>query len=168
MSQHTRAEIEVRLWDEIRKDRTGMLGLIGEDITRHYQPMSAFAEPGEQAMWFFVRDDSDLAVEAARTGGEAMFTFQSKDQTLMACLGGRLSLSRDPERVKKYWNPVAAAWFPDGRDDPRLALLRFDVIDAQAWLVEAGPVKFAWEVAKANVTGRQPDVGQSAHLDMRH
>jgi general stress protein 26 len=168
MSDYTRAEIEVRLWNEIGKDRTGMLGLVGDDITRHFQPMTAFAEPGEQAIWFFVRDDAALAAEAGRTRGEAMFTFQSKDQKLMACLSGKLSFSRDGGRVKKYWNPIVAAWFPDGRDDPHLALLRFDVMDAQAWLVETGLVKFAWEIAKANATGREPDVGQSTHLDMRH
>jgi general stress protein 26 len=168
MAEHTRAELEVLLWDEIKKDRVGMLGLMGDDITRHLQPMAGYAEPTEQAIWFFTRDDTDLAAEAARSGGEAMFTFQSKDKDLYACLGGRVSIHRDPERAKTYWNPVAAAWYPEGRDDPRLVLLRFDVLDAQVWLTETGPAKFAWEIAKANMSGREPDVGQTAHLDMRH
>ena len=35
-----------------------------------------------------------------------------------------------------------------------------DCDDAQVWVSDAGPVKFAWEIARANATGRAPDLGQ--------
>ena len=34
--------------------------------------------------------------------------------------------------MDRYWNPVLSAWYPDGKDDPRLTLLRFDVDDGEA------------------------------------
>jgi general stress protein 26 len=164
--EHSNAELEVRLWDEIGKGRTGMLGLTGGEADQCFQPMTAFAEPRDQTIWFFTRGDIDLAKRVGPAGADAMFIFQSKDQKVQACLAGRVSAQRDGERIDKYWNPVVAAWYPQGKDDPALVLLRFNVMDAELWLSDVGPAKFAWEIVKANATGKQPDLGESASLRM--
>jgi general stress protein 26 len=31
------------------------------------------------------------------------------------------------------WNPWVAAWYEGGKDDPKLALLRFDPASAEIW-----------------------------------
>jgi general stress protein 26 len=158
------AEMEQRLWKEIDKGRYGMLGVVGSP-TQHFQPMTAFAEPETGEIWFFTRKDTDLA-RSVTDGADAMFVVQSKDQELQACIGGRLEQRQDRDRIEKYWNAVVAAWYPNGKDDPQLTMLRLDARDAQVWLSEAGPVKFAWEIAKANATHTQPDIGGRANLDL--
>lgn len=162
---HNQAEMQDRLWKEIAKGRTGMLGLVGDAHTQHFQPMTAFAEAETGDIWFFTRRDTDLA-RAVAEGAEAMYVIQTKDQELHACIGGRLTLSHDQVRIDKYWNAVVAAWYPNGKDDPQLTLLRLDARDAQVWLSEAGPVKFAYEITKANVTHKQPDLGETAKLNL--
>jgi general stress protein 26 len=166
MAQHlNKAEVEARLWSEIGKARYGMLGLVGAGAGGHFQPMTAFTEPDASAIWFFARKSSDLAGRL-EGGGEAMFIIQAKDQEFQACMGGRLAADHDPARIGRYWNAVVAAWYPEGKDDPDLTLLRLDVRDAQVWLSEGNPVAFGFQISKANVTGREPDVGQSTHLDL--
>src|SRR5690349_2440011 len=118
---HTSAEIEEKLWKAIEHHKTGMLGLSGE--RDHFQPMTAFAEPETGTIWFFTSKDTDLA-RAAALGAEVMFTFQSPH--LYACIGGRVSHDHDAARIDKFWNPSVAAWFPEGKDDPSLTLLRLD------------------------------------------
>jgi general stress protein 26 len=156
-----RAAVEKRLWKELEDARVGMLGLT--DTRQHFQPMTAFAEPENNLIWFFTRDDTDLAARA-RGGAEAMLVVQSRDHDFHACIGGALSLARDSLRIDRYWSPVVAAWFPDGKDDPRLTLLRLDARDAELWISKGGPIRFAWEVAKANLTDTTPDVGDTAHV----
>lgn len=156
-----RADLERRLWSEIEDHQTGMLGLTGGD-PQHFQPMTAFVEKETNQIWFFTRDDTELA-ETIRDGQMAMFVFQQKD--LQACIGGRLSVQHDVARMEKYWNAVVAAWYPDGKSDPHLTMLRFDCDDAQVWVSHAGPVKFAWEIAKANATHTTPNIGESRHLN---
>ena len=155
-------KVEERLWKEIEDSRIGMLGVTRPE-PQHLQPMTAFGEPEEQAIWFFSSRHTDL-VKQAGDGAPAMFCLTAKDRKLYACLAGDLSEQIDRSRIEKYWNPIVAAWYPDGKDDPNLTLLRLDLIDAQVWLVEQGPVKFAWEVAKANLTKNYPDEGSRAHL----
>ena len=36
--------------------------------------------------------------------------------------------------IDRLWNRFVAAWFDKGKDDPKLALLRFDTEQAEIWL----------------------------------
>lgn len=158
------AAVEKRLWDEIsHHGRTVMLGAHVHPM-RHFQPMTAICEPEEGLIWFFTRSDTDLA-RSIEEGKSAMMIVQD-GQKFQACVGGELTLQVDPARVEKYWNPVVAAWYPEGKADPHLTMLCLDVADAQVWISEGGPIKFAFEVAKANLTGQTPDVGGSRRLDL--
>ncbi len=158
------AAVQTRLWDEIKKGGgTGMLGLTKSGD--HYQPMTAFVERDTNQIWFFTRKDTGLVRDLGEAGS-AMFVFQA--DKLQACIGGGLAVAFDRERMDRYWNPVVAAWYPDGKDDPQLTMLRMDCVDAEIWISDDGPVKFAWEIAKANVTHTTPDAGGKAHVEFQH
>jgi general stress protein 26 len=153
------AAVQTRLWDQVETQHIGMLGTAGQ----HFQPMTAFVDRGDNTLWFFAYRGSEV-VEAAGDGAPAMFVFQGKD--LYACIRGRLRASEDRERLDRYWSPTVAAWYPEGKDDPRLTLLRLDADDAEVWITEAGPVRFAFEIAKANARHERPDLGGQARLDL--
>ena len=157
--QLTAAEAEKAFWDQLKKSNTGMLGL--DQPGYHSQPMTAFRDEETSTIWFFTRDDTDLARDAAVGGGQdAMFSYGSKDQNVWACIHGQLSIQgQDRAIIDRYWNPVLAAWYPEGKDDPHLTVLRFQGDDGRIWVNEGGFLKFAWEVAKANATKTIPDAG---------
>ena len=159
-------ELEQRLWKQIEKDGTGMLGLVGGP-PRHMQPMTAFIDgDGSRGLWIFCRKQNDLLKEMGDSHA-AMFTIMSGDHhEFVACIGGRLTEQYDPDKIDKFWNPVVAAWYPDGKDDPDLTLLRLDPEDAQVWVSKGGAVRFGWEIAKANLSHKQPDIGESRHLNL--
>jgi general stress protein 26 len=114
----------------------------------------------------FHQNQHGLGQGGGAGASEVLFTVQSKDHELNACVGGHISLSDDGARMDKFWNPVVAAWFPEGRDDPQLTMLRLDGRDASVWLSETGPICFAYEIAKANITHTMPEVGQHANLEL--
>lgn len=160
MSDHqmTAAEAQDTFWKALKSSNTGMLGLETPDALS--QPMTAFRDGESSAIWFFTRDDVDLARDVGHLGADARFEYGSKDQKVWASLRGRLSVApRDQEIIDRHWNPVVAAWYPDGKEDPHLTLLRFDGADGRIWVSEGGLLKFAFEVVKANVTGDTPDAG---------
>lgn len=155
-----RAAVERRLWDEIERHQIGMLGVAGASA-HHTQPMTAFVEQDREEIWFFTRSDTELARQVG-DGHPAMFVFQQKE--LQACISGELTLQHDPARIAKYWNAVVAAWYPQGKDDPRLTMMRLECKDAEVWISQAGPARFAWEIAKANATKHEPHIGGKANL----
>ncbi|MBN8899477.1 MAG: pyridoxamine 5'-phosphate oxidase family protein, partial [Rhodospirillales bacterium] len=64
-------------------------------------------------------------------------SFAAKNHSLFASLNGVLTLDNDPVVIDRLWNRFVAAWFKGGKNDPALALLRFDPDRAEIWLDES-------------------------------
>jgi general stress protein 26 len=125
------AEIQGRFWKELGSERTIMLGLPG---IHEPQPMTALIEGDEGGpLWIFTARDAALVADLARSD-RALATFTGRKHDLFACLTGTLRLDNDRAVIERLWNPWVAAWFEGGKDDPKLALLRFDPDHAKIWL----------------------------------
>ena len=157
------ADLEARLWKEIDHVKTVMLGLVGGP---HMQPMTGFAVQPDGTVWFYLRKDNDLIKQAGPGGKPAMFRLLTRDHGFIACVGGTVAEHYDRDRIARFWNPMVAAWFPDGKEDPELTLLRFTPEDAQVWVSQSNPVSFGFALAKAKLSKTVPDVGASAHIDL--
>ncbi len=129
-------DLEKKFWMSLKSDMTMMLGLVGVEES-HTRPMTAQLRGSEGPIWFFTSRDNTL-VQNLRPDGRAIGTFASKDHDLFASVHGRLSLDNDPDLIDELWNPFVAAWYEEGRDDPELALLRFDPDRAEIWENENG------------------------------
>jgi general stress protein 26 len=128
------ADLVAKLWKALRSDMTVMLGLAGVD-EGHSQPMTAQIEGKEDRgpIWFFTAKDTDL-VTAMGGGHPAMLHFASKGHDVFATIHGRLVPYNDRATIDRLWNPFVAAWYENGKSDPKLQLLRFDPERAQIWL----------------------------------
>ncbi len=135
----TETEIVDKLWKAIKSDRTLMLGLAG-DKGGDAQPMTAMFEdePGVGPLWIFSSSDVDLvqAVGEYLSSSPAKAQFVSKGHDVFGALSGKLSINTDRAIVDRLWNPFVAAWYPGGKEDPKLRLLRFDLDHAHVWLNE--------------------------------
>lgn len=154
-------DLEKRLWEEVDKERFGMLGVPGQ----HMQPMTMFADKAAGKIWFYSNKNSDLARQAG-SDAKAMLCLMAKDQDFQACIAGALNQDHDKAKIDEYWSAHVSAWFPDGKNDPNLTLLRFDVKDAQVWVSKKGPLNYAFQVAKANATHTLPDVGDKGEVKL--
>ena len=65
-----------------------------------------------------------------------MAQFASKDHYLFACISGALVEETDPAVIDRYWSNEVAAWYPEGRNDPSLLMLRFELGTAEVWLAD--------------------------------
>lgn len=128
----TPQEFEDKLWKAIESDRTVMLGLDGVD-GGHARPMTALSESPRGPLWFFTARDNALVRGLEDGGAGAHASFVAKDHELFASLGGELRLDMDRAAIDRLWNPFVAAWYEGGKDDPSLALLRFDADHAEVW-----------------------------------
>lgn len=126
----TPQELEKSLWKAIESDRTVMLEL--DEVADHSRPMTALIENGGGPIWFFTATDNSI-VQHLKNGAAATATFASKGHDLFATIQGSLSHHMDRATIDRLWNPFIAAWYKGGKDDPKLALLRFDPNEAQVW-----------------------------------
>ena len=128
----TPQELEAKFWKALGKDMTVMLGLDGVE-GGHTRPMTAQFEEDSSPIWFFTAKDNAM-VEALGGGSKrAIATFASKGHDLFATVQGTVTVDTDRAVIERLWNPFVAAWYEEGKDDPKLALLRLDAESAEIW-----------------------------------
>ncbi|MDX3901180.1 MAG: pyridoxamine 5'-phosphate oxidase family protein [Sphingobium sp.] len=124
------AEIRDRFWKELSESPYLMVGL--ENGHDHSIPMTAqLDKDANHAFWFYTSRDNRLAA-----GGPAMAQFAGKDHHLFACIAGSLVEESDPAVIDRYWTSENEAWYPGGRNDPNLLMLRFDLGTAEIWIAD--------------------------------
>ncbi|WP_310469093.1 pyridoxamine 5'-phosphate oxidase family protein [Sphingomonas sp.] len=141
--RETQQRLEKKLWEELEDSRFVMLGLHGvdDDFTR---PMTAQVDRPKDAdddqpgkIYFFAAHSEDLVKGLAKSN-KAIATFAAKDHKLFASIHGKLVLDQDRAVIERLWNPIIASWYKDGKDDPDLALIRFDADKADVWEAATG------------------------------
>lgn len=127
------AELTEKFWKALKSDRTAMLAAEGQG-TPHARPMTGLVEGEHGPVWFFTAIDTELAEYVGNRSVRAVMTFASKGHDVFATVHGTLVLDNDRAVIERLWNPFVAAWYEDGKDDRKLALLRMDPDDAEIWL----------------------------------
>ncbi len=148
------------LWKKMADSPFVMVGLSGDG--RHSEPLTAQLDKDQvDTLFFFVGKDNRLA-----KGGRAMAQFVSKGHDYFACLSGNVSVHNDFAIIEKLWSRQVEAWFPGGKDDPNLALLRFDIDDAELWEADmslGGKIKMLFGARiKPGEAGSHAQVGTTA------
>jgi len=149
-------EILEHFWGALEDSPFVMLGL---DQARGsaMQPMTAQFEDQDReqgCIWFFTAKDHDLT-RALGQDNRAVASFASKGHDLFASLRGRLILDDSRAEIDRLWNPIVAEWY-EGKDDPKMALLRFELDDAKIWQSDIGGFL---KPAFNKLFGRKPEAG---------
>ncbi|TBN50078.1 general stress protein [Paracoccus sediminis] len=147
-------------WDRLDDINSGMLGL-AEDP--RLVPMSHYAEPEAKVLWFITAKGTDLAKAVSDGAKPAVHVVSDAAEGLYTSIHGQLSLSNDDAKLDDLWNAVASSWFEEGKRDPDVQLMRFDLTDAEVWAT-GGKLSFIYEIAKSKVTGQKPDMGEHFSL----
>jgi len=130
----TPKELEAKFWKALKSDMTMMLGLDGQE-DGHTRPMTAQLDGKSEhgPIWFFTARDTAMVRALDKGGSRAIATFASKGHDIFASVHGSLRIDNDRAVIDRLWNPFVAAWFEDGKDDPKLVLIRFDADKAELW-----------------------------------
>jgi general stress protein 26 len=136
----TPQELEATFWKALRADMTVMLGIDGAE-DGHVRPMTAQVEGDADRgpIWFFAGMDNGI-VKNLGAKRRAVAAFSSSGNDVFASIRGNLTLDNDRAVIDRLWNPFVAAWYPGGKEDPNLALLRLDPETAEIWENSSGLV----------------------------
>lgn len=127
----------------------------------HGRPMSIAAFEPDGVCWFFTDIDSPKVSEA-KADPEAYVVCQ--DSSRQVVMRGNVGITRDREKMEKYYSKAVEVWFPDGLDDPKLCLMRFVPEEAEYWdLSGTKKLRYFVEAAKAFVTGETPEPVSHQH-----
>lgn len=139
-------ELREKFWKAVAESPFVILQLDSDPASA--APMTAqLDEDAHHAIWFFTSRDNHFA-----KAGEATGTFASKGHDVFARFAGTLTEETDRARLDKQWNNWVEAWFPGGKNDPNLLMLRMDLGDAAIWGGELGILNTVKMALGMNVT----------------
>ncbi|HVG40640.1 MAG TPA: pyridoxamine 5'-phosphate oxidase family protein, partial [Chitinophagaceae bacterium] len=72
----------------------------------------------------------------------------------------------DRQTIKDKWKPIVKAWFPNGEDDPNLALLKIKPGQSYYWDAETGKMVHFLKVAASIATGQTLAEGAEGKLEL--
>ena len=140
------SELKDKFWNAMTQSSFVMLQLNSDQDSA--APMTAqLDKDANSAIWFFTGRDGRFAQM-----GSATATYQSKGHDVFCRFSGVLSEETSRERLDKQWSNFVEAWFPGGKDDPNLLMLRMDLGDASIWASELGVINTARMMLGMDVT----------------
>lgn len=151
MAKHEGVE---KLNELIKGIKIAMLTTVDADGSLRSRPLyTQEAEPGGD-LWFFIDADSAKVDEIAKDA-RVNVSYAAPDDQRYVSLSGTAQVLHDRARMKELWSPVAKGWYPEGPEDPRLALLRVTVEKAEYWDTPSGKMVQLAGFLKAVVTGER-------------
>ena len=143
-----------------------MLTTIDNDGSLRSRPMGTQEIEFDGDLWFFTSADA-AKVHETRQHQQVNVSYADPKAQSYVSVSGHAQLVRDQQKMKELWSPIYKAWFPDGLDDPNLALLRVQVDKAEYWESANGMVVQLVGFAKALVTGEQYQGGENAKVNLK-
>lgn len=127
--------------------------------------MAIQAEEFAGTLWFFTKADSEK-IEHLEADPNVSVAFGDPDDNNWVMMAGKASVSNDRAKIKELWSEPMRTWFPDGKDDPDLRLLKADVHRAEYWDSPSSAVVYAYGYVKAALTGKPPTPGDHAKVSL--
>jgi general stress protein 26 len=169
MSVHTEtdhaAELK-KLGEIISGIKFAMLTTAEPDGTLHSRPMTTQQVEFDGDLWFFTNLHSPKVWETDQHRQvNVSFADPGKNKYLSA--SGTAILVRDRAKIEELWKPIYKIFFPQGLEDPELALLKVSVTQAEYWDSASTALGRAIDFAKAYIKKDAGELGDHAKLTLK-
>jgi general stress protein 26 len=145
------------------KCRVCMLGTF-EEMRVKFRPMAHVDVDDLGNLWFFTSLESEKASQI-NSNPNVYLTYSCEGESTYISVEGIASVSNiNRERMKELFSPFVKAWFPDGLDDPNLALMIVHPLEIDYWINNESKVLTYIKMLSSSVTGNKVSVGEHGKL----
>jgi general stress protein 26 len=110
-------------------------------------------------LWFFTKRDS-RKFDELKADARVNLSFCDLKENNFVSLTGLASFVEDRNKMKQLWKPILRTWFPEGPEDPDLALFNVRCDEAEYWDGPSG-LGMVLALAKSYVTGNDSALGEN-------
>lgn len=135
----------------IRDIQIGLLTTVDRQGRFHTRPLQTLRVEPQRTLWFFTDWGTPKAIEL-EADCRVSVGYADPRGGRFAAVSGSAQLLRDPEKAKQLWRIEQRAYYPDGPEDARLALLRIQIERGEYWLTPGREAHLA-AAARAVLTG---------------
>jgi general stress protein 26 len=144
-----------KLYELIKDVTICMMTTVEPDGSLHSRPMYCMEADQAGDLWFFTKISSPKVTEVSRDG-QVNLAYAHPGKQDYVSVSGRAEIVRDRAKIDEMWSPPVRAWFPEGKDDPQIALLRIHPEKGEYWDSPSSTLIHLYGYAKAALTGSSP------------
>lgn len=157
-----------QLGERLEGMRSTMLTM--QDAQGHLssQPMTVLEMDSEGDLWMLISKSGQTARQAPALEGlsTVCLAFSDESSSTYVSVTANASVQNDRQRKEDLWSPMARPWFPEGVDDPDLAVLRLQPVKAEIWDGSDSSVVRFVAMASSVVMGKPVGAGDHKKLSL--
>ncbi|KAA9325876.1 pyridoxamine 5'-phosphate oxidase family protein [Hymenobacter busanensis] len=155
-----------KLLDKIKDVRIAMLTTFDEQNELHSRPMFTQKPEADGNLLFFTDADSAKVYEV-KQDQHVNLSYAHPGNNVYASVTGHASVYRDQAKIDELWSEDMRAWFPKGKEDPSIRILKVEIQKAEYWDSPSSLLSRAYGYVRAVATGersKDDDVNQHAQV----
>ena len=155
------------LKEKIKDIKVAMFTSVDTDGSLHTRPMHTQELKDDGLLWFFTGKNSGKIAEI-KADSHVSLGYADPDSNTYVAVCGRATLVTDQAKIDELWHEMLKAWFPEGKNDPNIALLKVTPESGEFWDSPNSSVVQLFGMAKAMVTGEpyKPGPGEHGKINM--
>ncbi|HMR17738.1 MAG TPA: pyridoxamine 5'-phosphate oxidase family protein [Sphingobacterium sp.] len=159
-------EAITKLKEMVDKIDIGMMCTFTSDSDYpHAIPMSRQEVDEEGNIWFLFSSESETYHNLQQNNKVSLFYAYVGDYNFLS-INGTAKVSKDQERIDKYWNKMIEAWFEKGKEDPHIRVLKITPHEAHYWDNKSNKLVTLAKIVTSAISGQQLDIGREGKLDL--
>lgn len=157
MSELTPQEAVKKVASIVKDVKFAMLTTTTAQGHLHARPMTTQQTEFDGDVWFVGAKDSE-AVADMRARPQVNVSYANPDKGVYASINGQAELVEDPAKLDELWSDFYRAYFPQGKTDPNIQLIKVNANGAEFWEGD-GKVRTLLELARGLIKGEQAQMG---------
>jgi len=157
--QHLQGKEAIEKMQQIADDtNTCMFCTDVDQIPFPTRPMATQKVDDEGNFWFISSKTSHKETEINESS-KVQLIYARPDKYTFLSVYGKASSFYDRQKIEEMWTPIAKTWFPEGKDDPNLTLIKVTPEEAYYWDTKDGKLMSMLKIAAGAITGGKMDDG---------
>jgi len=122
------------------------------------RPMSLQDVDDQGNLWFISSADSNKNFEIRHDDDVQLIFAKNSDSHFLSIFGNAV-IYKDQAHIEDVWSPVARAWFEEGKNDPKVTVIKVTPSDAYYWDTKDSKMISLLKTAANAITGKPGDDG---------
>ena len=138
------------------------------ELPMNSRPMSLQECDNQGNLWFISSAESNKNFEIKEENKVQLF-FMNNSNSEYLSIYGKAFIYKDKNTIEEQWSSLANAWFEEGKDDPKVTVIRVTPEETYYWDTKAGKFITMMSFVGAALTGSTTDNsdGVEGNLNIR-
>ncbi len=148
---------------------TALLTTRGPDGHFHTRPMAMQKHrASSRELWFVTSLESTKVHDLESDAQCAIALYSGQHSATYVSISGSAEIVRDRQMIHRLWEPGWRAWFPQGADEPDIALIHFRAEHAEYVHPVTGRLQVLFTMVRNIVTRNRAEPAAKKELDWQH